>query len=376
MPSAEKRPLSQIRKELKIKWYRCPIEPMKLRKLSKPRDSKGFAMALGHLALWSLTGILSFFLASQQLWMGFLLTLFLHGTIGTFFSAPHHELSHGTVFETKWLNGFFLRIFSTLGMLNFHIYKMSHSYHHRFTLHNAGDKEVVLPKVPSLKFLYLLQLFTFNFTGGFESRGLLPTLRGYIRVVSNRMENPFNDWGEELYAEDPEERLKAVKWARFILGFHLTVAVVSILMGHPVLILILTAHIFIGNWLRYFVGAPMHCGLRSDVADFRKCVRTITLDPVSEFLYWHMNWHLEHHMFAGVPCYHLKQLHQTVKEDMPQPRTLLMSWQEMRNVWRQQQYEPEYAFDTPVPPQRCRKKKNQEEALESSIGDLAPFTIA
>lgn len=81
-------------------------------------------------------------------------------------------------------------------------------------------------------------------------------------------------------------------------------------------------------------------------------------------------------MFAGVPCYHLKQLHQTVKEDMPQPRTLLMSWQEMRNVYRQQQYEPEYAFDTPVPPQRYRKKKNQEEALESSIGDLAPFTIA
>ena len=140
MSTAEKRPLSQIRTELKIKWYRCPIEPMKLRELSKPRDSKGFAMALGHLALWSFTGILSFFLASQQLWMGFLLTLFLHGTIGTFFSAPHHELSHGTVFETKWLNGFFLRIFSTLGLLNFHIYKMSHSYHHRFTLHNAGDQ--------------------------------------------------------------------------------------------------------------------------------------------------------------------------------------------------------------------------------------------
>ena len=89
-------------------------------------------------------------------------------------------------------------------MLNFHIYKMSHSYHHRFTLYNGADKEVVLPKPPSLNLFYLLQLFTFNFTGGFESRGFVPTLKGHIRIAFNRMETPFNDWGEELYKEDPE----------------------------------------------------------------------------------------------------------------------------------------------------------------------------
>ena len=51
VPTSENRPLSQIRRELKIKWYRCPIEPKELRKLSKPSDSKGLFMALGHLAL-------------------------------------------------------------------------------------------------------------------------------------------------------------------------------------------------------------------------------------------------------------------------------------------------------------------------------------
>ena len=84
-------------------------------------------------------------------------------------------------FKTKRLNGFFLRIFATLGMLNFHIYKLSHSYHHRFTLYSGADKEVVLPKPLSLNLFYLLQLFTFNFTGGFESRGFVPTLKGHIR---------------------------------------------------------------------------------------------------------------------------------------------------------------------------------------------------
>ena len=376
MSAQAQKPMSEIRKELRIKWYRCPIDPSVLRELSKPSDLQGFKMALGHLGLWLLTGLLSFYFAIEQLWLGFLLMIFLHGTVGTFFSAPHHELCHGTVFKTKRLNEIFLRIFSTLGLQNFHIYKMSHSYHHRFTLHPIADKEVVLPKTPSLKFLYLLQLFTFNITGGFESRGLFPTMRGLFRVAADRMEQPYNEWGTELYAEFPEERLKAVHWARYLIAVHLSFAVFAVLIGYPILILIVSLHPFMGNWLRYFVGAPMHCGLRSDVSDFRKCVRTITLDPISEFLYWHMNWHLEHHMFAAVPCYNLKKLYEAVAEDMPKPRTLIGSWQEMLEVVKQQEADPAFEFDTPVPPQRTRKEKEQQLELEASIGDLAPTAIA
>lgn len=376
MSAQVQKPMSEIRKELRIKWYRCPIDPTVLRELSKPSDIQGFQMALGHLGLWLLTGALSFYFAVEQLWLGFLLTIFLHGTVGTFFSAPHHELCHGTVFKTKRFNEIFLRIFSTLGLQNFHIYKMSHSYHHRFTLHRIADKEVVLPKTPSLRFLYLLQLFTFNITGGFESRGLFPTMRGLFRVAADRMEQPYNEWGAELYAEFPEERQKAVHWARYLITVHLSFALFAVLIGYPILILIVSLHPFIGNWLRYFVGAPMHCGLRSDVSDFRKCVRTITLDPISEFLYWHMNWHLEHHMFAAVPCYNLKKLYEAVADDMPKPRTLISSWQEMLEVVKQQEADPAYEFDTPVPPQRTRKEKEQQLELEASIGDLAPTAIA
>ena len=376
MSAQVQKPMSEIRKELRIKWYRCPIDPTVLRELSKPSDFQGFQMALGHLGLWLLTGAVSFYFAVEQLWLGFLLTIFLHGTVGTFFSAPHHELCHGTVFKTKRFNEIFLRIFSTLGLQNFHIYKMSHSYHHRFTLHRIADKEVVLPKTPSLRFLYLLQLFTFNITGGFESRGLFPTMRGLFRVAADRMEQPYNEWGAELYAEFPEERLKAVHWARYLIAVHLSFALFAVLIGYPILILIVSLHPFIGNWLRYFVGAPMHCGLRSDVSDFRKCVRTITLDPISEFLYWHMNWHLEHHMFAAVPCYNLKKLYEAVADDMPKPRTLISSWKEMLEVVKQQEADPAYEFDTPVPPQRTRREKEQQLELEASIGDLAPTAIA
>ncbi len=103
-------------------------------------------------------------------------------------------------------------------------------------------------------------------------------------------------------------------------------------------------------------------------------MRTITLDPISEFLYWRMNWHLEHHMYAGVPCYNLKKLHQVLVHDMPKPRTLVGAWKEMRTVWERQKLDPNYEFDTPVPADGV-KEVRQERELDVSIGDLAPSSL-
>jgi fatty acid desaturase len=88
-----------------------------------------------------------------------------------------------------------------------------------------------------------------------------------------------------------------------------------------------------------------------------------------------MNWHIEHHMFAGVPCYNLKKLHSCVADDMPNPRTLIGAWKEMRATWRKQQNDPGYQFDTLVPSYINKNFKDSENPLESSIGDLAPKSL-
>ena len=44
--------LSELRKEMRIKWYRCPIEAKELRELSTRSDAKGFQLAFGHLGIW------------------------------------------------------------------------------------------------------------------------------------------------------------------------------------------------------------------------------------------------------------------------------------------------------------------------------------
>ena len=143
----------------------------------------------------------------------------------------------------------------------------------------------------------------------------------------------------------------------------------------------LTGYLFVGNWLAYLCGKPMHAGLRDNVPDFRLCVRSNTLHPFISFLYWRMNWHAEHHMFAGVPCYNLKKLAAAIAGDMPVPRTLLGSWREMLAIEKRRKDDPGYQFDTPLPPtarpavvrqDQVRLPADDRVKLEASIGELAP----
>ncbi len=367
-------PLDEVRRTFKVKWYRCPVERETLRELTKRSDTQGLLQALGHLLLAACTGVLAFLFFEREMWVAFAIALFAHGTVSSHYIFACHELGHGTVFRTKWLNAFFLRVFSVLAWWNHHEYAMSHTFHHVYTLHPRGDREVVLPKYPSLSPLYLLQLFTFNVTGGFESRGAINIYGGMITTALGRyalFSTP--GWLEALYEGQPEARRRAVNWARFVIAVHVAVAAVSFAFGLWIVPVLFTLAPAIANWHRYFVGAPMHCGLRDNVPDFRKCVRTIKLDPLSEFLYWRMNWHLEHHMFAAVPCYNLAALHKAAAHDMPTPRTFLGAWREMRETWRRQQTDPSYQFDTPVPSHDTSvDAADSQNPDAASIGELAP----
>ena len=370
--SADAETLDDIRKSFRVRWYRCPIERATLHDLMRASDLQGWLQAVGHLALFGCTGALTYYFFDRQMWVGFALALFVHGTVASFLVYANHELGHGTVFRTKRLNAVFLRIYSVLAWHNFHEYAMSHYHHHLYTLHPRADQEVVVPLYPSLRPLYLLQLFTLNVFGGFESRGVIPTIGGAFKTACGAyavFSTP--GWLEALYADKPEARKRAVGWARATVLFHVGLAAVSFALGLWLIPVLVSLAPSIANWLAYFVGAPMHCGLRDDAPDFRLCARTITLDPLSEFLYWRMNWHLEHHMFAAVPCYNLRKLHRAVARDMPKPRTLSGAWREMRQTWRRQQEDPSYQFDTPLPPPSDGAPAPHDPDA-ASIGDLAP----
>ena len=372
--------LAEVRKTLRVEWYRSPIAGAKLRELSRRSDAQGWFQAGGHLALFAVTGALVWHFWTVELWGAFLAALFCHGTVTSFFIgiAPH-ELGHGTVFRTKWLNKAFLYLFSLIGWWDLYDYGSSHTYHHRYTLHPEGDREVLLPLEPSLRSTFMLQLFTVNLLTQpgrtFGKGGLISTVRQTARAAFGRVGDtqvPAHEWVQALHDDQPEEHRKSIRWSRILLLFHGAVLAAAIGTGLWVLPLIFSVSVFIASWLVYFVGLPQHCGLRDNVADFRKSVRSMRINPLFSFLYWRMNWHAEHHMYAGVPCYNLGRLYREIAEDMPEPRTLLGAWREMRMVWRRQKTEPGYQYDTPLPATARSVREDEPDVLESSIGELAP----
>ena len=356
-----------------IKWYRVPIENSELKELSKRSNIKGAFQSLTHLTIWILTGLFTFYLFKNEYWYLFVISLLTHGLVGSHFSNAHHELSHGTVFKNKALNNLFLQIFCLLGWLNYHIYKMSHTYHHRYTCFTELDNEVVLPREPSLRFFFLLQLFSINLFS--KKGGLFPTIINFVKIAFNRFDNPLSMWTEDLFRNKHKERNQAKIWARIVLLFHINIFLLSTFYGEFIIVLLVSCHTFIGRWHHYLLNETQHNGLQKNISDFRKCSRSFSLNPISEFLYWHMNWHTEHHMYAAVPVYNLKKLHNKISYGMPKPRTLISSWKEMRQTFKSRVNDFEYAFDTNVPPREISIKNNGHNKEIFSIGDLAPESI-
>ena len=374
--------LSEVRKTLRVEWYRSPTRPGMLREFSRRSDAQAWFLAGGHVALFIITASLVFGFWWNEQWLGFLIALFFHGTVTSFFKGNStHELGHGTVFKTKWLNKAFLYLFSLIGWWDPFDYASSHTYHHRYTLHPEGDREVLLPVEPSLASAFMLQLFTVNLLtqpgrifgkGGLISTVILTAMAAFGRDPA-ATKAPANEWIRALHSDQPEEHHNAIMWSRILLLFHGSLLVIAIATGLWVLPLIFSVSVFTANWLQYFVNLPQHCGLRDDTPDFRKSTRSIKLNPLFSFLYWHMGWHIEHHMYAGVPCYNLGKLHKETAQDMPEPRTLISAWKEMRDVWKRQKTDPDYQFDTPLPSSaRSAREDSPDDHLESSIGELAP----
>ena len=105
-----------------------------------------------------------------------------------------------------------------------------------------------------------------------------------------------------------------------------------------------------GGSFQYLLNVAQHIGLTDQVNGYRINTRTIALNPILAFLYWQMNYDIQHHMYAAVPFYNLPELHEIVKDDMPVPCLgVLGTWQQIIPNLRRQQIEPVYQFAPELP---------------------------
>jgi hypothetical protein len=128
-----------------------------------------------------------------------------------------------------------------------------------------------------------------------------------------------------------------------------------------------------GSWLQFIYGHTQHAGLAENVLDHRLNSRTIYLNPVNRYLYWEMNYHVEHHMFPLVPYHNLARLHELIKGDMPKPYSgLLEAWREivpaLVRQWKDPVLRPT-ALPTPsIPRRRAAVARFHRQGSRSAVG--------
>lgn len=304
-----------------------------MKSLHQRSDWRGLLQTLSYLGVLALTGAAAIYAAGRVPWPAVVAIIFLNGMGYAFLINGVHELGHGTVFRTKALNGFFVRILAFLGWINFEMFNESHIRHHRYTLHPPDDLEVVLP-------LHIL-VRNFFLEGFVNPKLFYSTLMGTIRIARAQFRG---EWELRLFpASDPARRKRPVNWARTILVGHGLILAVSCYFHLWLLPVVTTLAPFYGSWLFFLCNNTQHIGLQDNVPDYRLCCRTFTLNPLVRFLYWHMNYHTEHHMYAAVPCYHLGRLHRLIKHDLPLcPHGLLATWKEIAAIQKIQKTDPGY----------------------------------
>ena len=75
------------------------------------------------------------------------------------------------------------------------------------------------------------------------------------------------------------------------------------------------------------------------------------MNPISRFIYWNMNYHVEHHMFPMVPYHNLPTLHELIKHDLPPAnRGFFDGLREVAHALKMQLSDPEYRIEKTLPP--------------------------
>jgi len=305
-----------------IRWIKADVSKDDLKKFNERSNLKGLIQTFLFLLLIAITASFTYYFFSQGFWILMVIGLYFHGMIYPHFGDGIHELTHNTVFSSKIMNKTITWGFGVLyWAYNPYFYKISHlRFHHKYTLYQNSDGEDV-PNYVDLDFKPVFYLFfrVLRIKLMLQCLGRLLTLK----PVSNgwRMRGyKLDKWEKFVLEKATEKERKAVRnFAAFSLVFHLIFAVVCILTGYWFLIILITLAPFYGPGIHTHVcGVFQHACCEANNPDFRKVCNTVKLDSVSSILYWHMEYHTEHHMFASVPCYNLKKFSNHISDQMPE----------------------------------------------------------
>ncbi|TVR66421.1 MAG: hypothetical protein EA427_16130 [Spirochaetaceae bacterium] len=328
-----------------ITWYKSPISREQMRELTQRSDLKGLAHAGTFLLIYLTTTATALYFFLNEMWVAMVIAAYVHSMFTGFvgMGAAVHELSHGTAFKSRRLNNFFYKTFAFLTWNSVYHFKESHTRHHLYTGFMEHDKEIP-PEPIGIKWWQVIGWFTFDFT---QFKMIVWT---NIQHALGNTDVDFFFWCP-LLSKDDIKTQKLISWSRFVILGHLALMAVFIYFRLWILIYTVNFGYFFALWLVHGCEIQQHMGLGRNVPDWRIIAYTADFGPIMSFLYWNMNYHIEHHMYAAVPFYNLPKLHKALEPDLPLP--IKGYWRGLVHILKmklRQRKDPSYRYMPEFPP--------------------------
>ena len=319
-------------------WYTPPVAKDKMRALLQRRDGPAIRDTLIWFALIISSGVASYLLwQADSYWAIF--TFLIYGALYASSSDSRwHETSHGTAFKTDWMNNALYEIASFMVLREASIWRWSHTRHHSDTIVVGRDPEIAIPR-PTHVTMFFLAFFGIGAIRTYFKQSFLH-LAGQLSA-SEKTFIPESEYGG-VYLR-----------ARICLSIYLGVIALALYQQSLLPLMFIGLPVLFGSWLMPIYGHTQHAGLAENVLDHRQNCRTVHMNLVNRYLYWNMNYHVEHHMFPLVPYHNLPKLHELIKADLPTPyRSIWHAWCELLPAVLRQAKEPTYFVKRELPTPR------------------------
>ena len=313
-------------------WYHTEIPRKEMKALMKRSDAPAIRDTLIYYgAMLLLAGL------AVALWPGgwAVPVLLAYGVLyASGADSRWHEAGHGTAFRTPWMNDVVYQIASFMLLRNPTIWRWSHARHHTDTIIVGRDPEIITMRPPDIAKALLL------FVG-------LDSVQSFFKMFRYATSGP----NASEFSFLPETEAASVKRvARIWIAIFGATIFVAVVTGSVLPLLLIGGPVLYGSWHYVMTGFMQHTGLADNVIDHRLNSRTVLMNPISRFIYWNMNYHIEHHMFPMVPYHALPVLHEKIRHDLPPPnRSILEGLREVYSALKRQLNDPEYRIEKELP---------------------------
>jgi len=316
-------------------WYRTPVDRKIMKQLMKRADQPAIrdtVILFGCMVLFAGIAI-----ALMPSWSSVPFWLAYGVLYGSGMNSRWHECGHGTAFKMRWMNKVVYHIasFCMIRAPYCYCWKFSHARHHSDTIIVGRDPEVAI-----MRPVWIAKMVA-NLFGLMDVRDGVP--RMFVHA-SGRMFEDENTYVEEIFY--PKTYLTARIW----LAIYAATLAAALVFQSWIPVLLIGLPRLYGAWHMVLCGWLQHGGLADNVLDHRMNSRTVLMNPISHFIYWNMNYHVEHHMFPLVPYYKLPELHDECKPDFPATnRSIAEGFVEMLPALWRQRIDPDFHLRRSLP---------------------------